>query len=178
MNIFGRLIPAWIWFASIGALFALLGVQQVRVDRAKTATAEARTALANDRVTYAQAAQVAESVARAEEARRALTTRKTIEDAYAQVKAAQDDALRAGDSAQRLQQRVTALVAAARAGGTNPAIAGRGPSQQGSDALDLLVGMQSRIDGAAGQLGDYADRLRVAGLACERISDGLQPSGR
>lgn len=166
------------WAIVIAALVALVGVQQVRVERANTATAEARTALASDRVTYAQAAQAAESVARSEEARRADNTRKTIEDAYAQVKAAQDDATRAGDSAQRLQQRVAALVAAARAGGADPAIAGRGPSQQGSDALDLLVGMQSRIDGAAGQLGDYADQLFIAGSACERIGDGLQPAAR
>ncbi|CAJ0717687.1 hypothetical protein LMG8323_03669 [Ralstonia mannitolilytica] len=37
----------------------------------------------------------------------------------------------------------------------------------------MLVDVLSRTDSAAGQLGEYADKLKVAGLACERSYDAL-----
>jgi len=48
MNLFGKLIPSWIWFAAIGGLLALLGVQQLRVGHQKTLLAEERQARATE----------------------------------------------------------------------------------------------------------------------------------
>jgi heme exporter protein D len=48
MNVFGKLIPSWIWFAAIGSLLALLGVQQLRVEHQKTLLAEERQARATE----------------------------------------------------------------------------------------------------------------------------------
>jgi hypothetical protein len=68
----------------------------------------------------------------------------------------------------RLQQRVDALVAAARrqAGPAQPA-AGLGPGVQGDDPIGVLALVLGRVDAAAGRIGQYADDLRARGQRCE-----------
>lgn len=164
------------WMAiAIAALVALVGLQQIRVSNAKAATSAARAELASDRATYAQAAQIAEQSARAEESRRTAATQKVIHDAKLETSAAQiaaGDAVRAADG---LRKRVAALVAAGRQATSNPGTTGRSTGDEGGDALDLLAGVLARTDDAAGGIAAYADQLRVAGQACERYADGLQP---
>lgn len=168
-------LAARYWYVLvIAALMVPLGVQQVSVSNARQQAAETRAALASDRATYAQAAQAAETAQRAEESRRAESTRKTIEDAHAQLQTAQDDAARAAGAADGLRRRVAAYVAASRAAGNNPGASGRGPSVEGGDAIGLLADVLSRSDARSGELAAYADRLRVAGAACERWAGGLQ----
>lgn len=110
--------------------------------------------------------------ARAEEQRRTNAQAEIANEATKQAAAAAADAVAAGAAADSLRARVARLVAATRAA-SNSAAAGAGPGQPGGDPLDVLVDVLSRTDGAAGQLGDYADRLRVAGIACERSYDAL-----
>lgn len=52
-------------------------------------------------------------------------------------------------------------------------IAGSSPTDAGPDPLDLLAGMLSRTDEAAGALAKFADATHIAGLACERSYDAL-----
>ena len=125
-----------------------------------------------ERAAQAALKQAAEHEQREIEQARQSEIERIEDEARAQVEAAQSDAAAARGSAARLQQRVAALVAASRAS-ENPQPAGRGEGQQGADALDLLIGLQSRLDGAAGEMAEYADRLTAAGLACERAYDSL-----
>ena len=131
---------------------------------------EAKDAAEKQRLADVQAA-------RAEEQRRTQAQAEIANEATKQAAAAAADAVAAGAAADSLRARVARLVAAARAS-SHPATAGAGPGQPGGDPLDVLVDVLSRTDGAAGQLGDYADRLRVAGLACERSYDALTTAKR
>ncbi|CAJ0704773.1 hypothetical protein LMG19089_03678 [Ralstonia edaphis] len=70
------------------------------------------------------------------------------------------------------EQKRLADVQAARASG-HPTAASAGPGQPGGAPLDVLVNVLSRSDQTSGELAGYADRLRVAGLACERDYDAL-----
>ena len=110
--------------------------------------------------------------ARAEEQRRTKAQAEIANDATKQAAAAAADAVAAGAAADSMRARVARLVAAARAAG-HPAAAGSGPGQPGGDPLDVLVDVLGRSDKTSGELAGYADRLRVAGLTCERSYDAL-----
>ncbi|AQW29024.1 DUF2514 family protein [Ralstonia syzygii subsp. celebesensis] len=110
--------------------------------------------------------------ARIEEQRRTKKISEIADEATQQVAVARADARAAGAAADRLRERVSQLVAASRAA-DNSAAAGASAGQPGGDPLDVLVDVLSRTDGAAGQLGEYADKLKAAGLACERSYDAL-----
>lgn len=110
--------------------------------------------------------------ARAEEQRRTNAQAEIANEATKQAAAAAADAVAAGAAADSLRARVARLVAAARAS-DHPAAAGTGPGQSGGDPLDVLVDVLGRSDKTSGELAGYADRLRVAGLTCERDYDAL-----
>lgn len=75
----------------------------------------------------------------------------------------------ASDAAGRdLRVRLNAAVAAARAT-TAPG------GEAAGDPIGVLADVLSRADERAGILADYADRARIAGLACERSYDSLKP---
>ncbi|MFT0733830.1 DUF2514 family protein [Ralstonia wenshanensis] len=107
-----------------------------------------------------------------EEQRRTKEISEIADEATQQAAVARADARAAGAAADRLRERVSQLVAASHATGDSAA-AGASAGQPGGDPLDVLVDVLRRTDGAAGQLGDYADQLKVAGLACERAYDAL-----
>ncbi|MCO5412832.1 DUF2514 family protein [Ralstonia mojiangensis] len=114
--------------------------------------------------------------ARVEGRRRTVEISEIANEATQQVVIARADARAAGAAADKLRARVEQLVATGRAAG-NPTVAGASPSQPGGDPLDVLVDVLRRTDGAAGELGEYADNLKTAGLACER-SYGALTQGR
>lgn len=66
----------------------------------------------------------------------------------------------------QLAQYVDASRHTAAAGGSTSAVGG-------TDPLDLLAGLFSRADQAAGDLAKFADAAHIAGLACERSYDAL-----
>jgi hypothetical protein len=166
------------WLAIIGALLACLMFQQVRVSNARAGADRARAELADTKTRYAQAAQKAEADARAEEARRTEATRKVVSDAQSQTAAAQAAALDAGRAADGLRVRLAQYLASVRQAPGNPGTAGSSAGEQSSDPLDVLSGVLSRMGDDAGRVAAYADRLRVAGSACERAYDSLQPAAR
>lgn len=103
--------------------------------------------------------------ARLEEQRRTAAQTEIANAATKEIEAARNDARSAGVAADRLRQRVAELVAANRAAGNPAAPDG---SHAAGDPLDVLTDVLSRADARAGELAEYADRARVAGLACER----------
>lgn len=66
-----------------------------------------------------------------------------------------------------LRVRLNAAVAAARA-------ASAAGGEAAGDPIGVLADVLSRADERAGVLADYADRARIAGLACERSYDALR----
>lgn len=79
-----------------------------------------------------------------------------------------DDAARSHAAGDRLQQRFDALVAARSHPAEGEGTAGRGEGVESAGADDLLSRLFAGVDGAAGDLAEYADRLRTAGESCER----------
>lgn len=113
----------------------------------------------------------AEQHARAEESRRQTIVNKEASDAQARIAKLEADVAGARAGADRLRAAVSSAINTAK----NPSAPLGGSGKSGADTLDVLALVLSRSDDAAGRLGEYADRLKSAGLACERIVDGLQP---
>jgi hypothetical protein len=148
----------------IAGLLALCGVQQMRI-------ANAHAQLAKVQQQYAEASRKAEADARAEETRRQAIVDKEASDAQARIVQLEADAASARDSAERLRAAVSAAVSGARKG-AKPASGGEG--KPGSDALDMLAKLYSESQDRAGEVALYADRLRIAGQACEATYDSLK----
>ncbi|MFK0377853.1 DUF2514 family protein [Pandoraea sp. NPDC090278] len=70
----------------------------------------------------------------------------------------------------QLGQYITAARHSTTAGGGSTA-------GGGGDPLDLLSGLLSRTDQAAGDFARFADAAHIAGLACERSYDALTRKG-
>ncbi|WP_368641786.1 DUF2514 family protein [Castellaniella ginsengisoli] len=118
-----------------------------------------------------QAQQIADAqaLARATEQARWSKREEIINDAKTQAAAAAADADRARAASERLRQQVSRL----RAGPGDPAATGGGQGQSGADTLDLLVRLLSGLDDAGRDISGYADKIRIAGLACERAYESL-----
>ncbi|MFT0531891.1 DUF2514 family protein [Castellaniella hirudinis] len=119
-----------------------------------------------------QAQQLADAtqLARTTEQARWAAREGVINDAKTQTAAALADADSARAAADRLRGQLTQLQRRAR----DTAAAAGGQGQSGADTLDLLVGLLSGMDAAGRDISRYADRLRIAGLACERGYGGLE----
>lgn len=163
---FSRFAP---YIAVIGLLGAMWGwhvhsVNQARQEvYAKWAASNVQRNQIADREALANAA---------ESKRRENEKQKGIDDANQKIQAALADARSARDSASRLQQRVSKLIADSRRAAAHPTAGSAGPTAE-RDPIDLLADVQRRIDEAAGQLAEYADAARIAGSACERQYDAL-----
>ncbi|MBN9093915.1 DUF2514 family protein [Pandoraea pnomenusa] len=95
-----------------------------------------------------------------------IDAKKTVDTANA--------AARASDAAyDRVRKQLAEYTAAAR---RSSATDGSAPTGGGTDPLDLLAGLFSRADQAAGDLAKFADAAHIAGLACERSYDALSHS--
>ncbi|NSX15966.1 DUF2514 family protein [Cupriavidus taiwanensis] len=129
---------------------------------------------AKEREGQAGALAAASEAARAEEQRRTAEQRGIANAAAKERDQALADARAAGAVAEQLRMRGAQLAAAARAAG-HSAAAGGGASA--GDPLDVLTDVLGRADKRAGELAEYADRSRVAGLACERSYDALMTMG-
>lgn len=81
-------------------------------------------------------------------------------------------AARASDAvSERLRKQLAQYTAAAR---HSASTSGGAPAVGGTDPLDLLSGLFSRTDQAAGELAKFADDAHIAGIACERSYDAVK----
>ncbi|MEJ8821425.1 DUF2514 family protein [Variovorax humicola] len=135
---------------------------------------DARTELANDRARYAQAAQVADQAARAEEFRREAQKQEIVDDARKQAAEAIAAVGRADAAAASLRGQLARYVAAVREASADPGPASGSPPA--GDPIGVLADVFGRADSRAGELAKGLDAARIAGVACERYADGLQPA--
>lgn len=166
------LLDPRVWLATILALALAYAGGRWQQNAHDKATYEAKVAAAALDAARIQLKAVDD--ARVEEQRRTNAQTEITNVAKQDADTARADARAAGDAADRLRQRVNQLLAAARAT-KDPVAAGSGQGQPVGDPLDVLVDVLGRSDRATGVLADYADQLKVAGLACEHSYDALTP---
>lgn len=147
----------------IGLLLAVLGLQRVHIAGMERDAVERRAV-------DAESQRLAERAQRTEEQRRNAAVAKEATSAQTQT-AALDASLPAARAASDgVRDAATDAASRARASAC-PAVASA--RQPGEDPIGLLVDVLGRADKRAGELAEYADRLRIAGIACERSYDAL-----
>jgi outer membrane murein-binding lipoprotein Lpp len=170
---FFSFVPGWLWAALLAGSVLHGCWLGNRRDSAVNDLHTLETQVAEKKALDQEAARIAEHAARAEEARRNAERDKTIQEAKDAQENAQSAAADARAAADGLRARVAALVAAGRPAAGNSQPVGRGSREQDQAALDLLAGLLDRRSGELVDVAEYADRLKIAGLACERQYDGL-----
>jgi hypothetical protein len=110
----------------------------------------------------------ATQLARRTEQARWAAREGVINDAKTQAAAATADADTARAAADKLRGQVAVLQRRARD------TAAAGGSQTAGDPIGVLAVVLGELDDRAGTLARYADASRIAGLACERLYDGLR----
>jgi len=136
---------------------------------AKLASVEA----AHAQLLELQAQAVVESVqaARNEEQRRTAAVENERDIAIEQVEALGADVVAGRTVSDRLRTELNAL--RARHASRDTAAADGSPGQQSVDPIGLLIGVLEGMDAAGREVAEYADRLRIAGFACEAAYDSL-----
>lgn len=100
------------------------------------------------------------------------TADRVNKDAKVQIDKLESDLLAANTSAGSLRDKVTKYAASAKKCASNT---GATNASETADAPAVVLGrMFSWADQAAGELGEFADRSRIAGLACETAYDNLR----
>lgn len=136
---------------------------------------DADVARINERhaIVIAEQATAASDAATAEIERanqRTEAVKREIENAKKQVVSASADANAANDVSERLLNERDALLKRPRSCPATPA----NGSQTEADLTALFAELFSSADKRAGDLAREADEARIAGLACERIYDGVR----
>lgn len=100
------------------------------------------------------------------------TADRVNKDAKAQIDKLESDLLAANASAGSLRDKVTKYAASAKKCASN---SGAANASETADAPAVVLGrMFSWADQSAGELAEFADRSRIAGLACETAYDNLR----
>lgn len=147
----------------VAVLLSLLGLQTVRV-------AELQQAAAERKAVDAESQRLAERAQRSEEQRRTAAVAKEATSAQTQTTALDASLPAARAASDGVRDAATGAAGRARASACPAATSARQP---GGDPIGLLVDVLGRADKRAGELAEYADRLRIAGIACERSYDAL-----
>lgn len=130
---------------------------------AKLARVEAQHAQVLEQL--AQATRAAAEAARAEEARRTAAVEEQRDIAQAKLDGLALELAAGAAVSDRMRRELDAL---RRRGGTCSAAAtDGGASKPGVDAIGLLIDMLEGMESAGREVAEYADRLRIAGVACE-----------
>jgi len=120
----------------------------------------------------AQAVVASVQAARNEEKRRTAAVEKERDIAIEQNEALAADVAAGRTVSERLRSQLAALRASAGSG--DPTAAERGQGQPSSDPIGMLIDMYAGLDEAGREVAEYADRLRIAGLACEKSYDRVR----
>lgn len=163
------------------ALFGLvalvvLAIAGALIERAQKfkAISEAETVrkeFAEYRSAQQESARLAERAQRAIEAQRVKNVQEIATNAQTEVEALSPVMAAARGAPDRLH--IAATSAAQRGACANAAATAAGTREQGTDPLDLLTGVLDRHSRELVAVGEYADRLRIAGASCEASYDAL-----
>lgn len=157
--------------AMIGALAGWKGYAAVAIiAAAATWTVQGwryGTKIADIERDQAQAVADAQGLARATEHRRQAAIEGVQNDANEKIAAASADAAASAAVATRLRAQVARLRGAASDSTTT------GAGQTADDPVGLLAVVLGELDDRAGILAEYADRARLAGLACEAAYEAM-----
>lgn len=170
-------LTGWRGMALVGAASALVcGAVAWKIQAWRYDAVLANQSAEHAAVLAQQALAVVESVqaARAIEQRRAEFMEQERDHAIKQNEALAADVAAGRDVSERLRRELSAL--RARYAGINTGAAERGQGEQGADTIGVLIDLYQRLDQTGREVAEYADRLRIAGLACERSHDGLRPT--
>lgn len=170
-----NLIPSWLWAVLLAGAVATSCTQSHRVEREQRKHAETREQHAQVHADWEREARRATQAARDDERRRTAEVQKAANDADQARLVAEGNAVGARAAADRLQRQLATLAAQLSDARRDPDPAGAGPGVKGADALDLLTGMLARHSAELVDVGEFADRLLIAGQACERSYDALTP---
>lgn len=151
------------WAIVIASLLALIGVQQVRLNNAKTNFAQYKLEVAEN-------ARIAEQVARQESERMQRAYDEQAAAVREEKASLESDVAKLADIADGLRDELASFRQRAK---QDSCIAIRGKGKPSSDPIDLLSELYARADKEAAELASYADRLRQAGIACERAADKI-----
>ena len=169
-------VPAWCWW--LIALVLVAGGQQYRVVIADGAAADARAetsrsdkALADYRLEVSERDRRAAAQFRSEEHRKQKIKDQEDENARLEKLALQGDVDRYRDSGVGLQQQIDRLQRGR--GATCDLVSSQ--QREARDTSSMVCGqLLGELDQMAGSLGEALGRSRIAGLACEAISDGVK----
>jgi len=124
------------------------------------------------RMTTQQAVALADAQAKAREIEQAsqAAIEEVAKNADEKIAAATADADVARDSASWLRTELARL----RRASENAAVASPGKSQSGIDTIGVLIDVLEGVERNGREVAEYADRLKVAGLACEASYESLR----
>lgn len=131
-------------------------------------------ALAEYQREVARATASAQQQQRQIEAQRDRDITEIATNAQTQINALAAERDAAVSAADRLRSAASSAARRARA---NPKPADSGKGEPREDALDLLTNVLARHSSELVELGEFADRLRISGLACEASYDALSLDG-
>lgn len=164
------LIPSWV-LALIAALALLsAGLERTQVLAAKVQVQMAKADLEKQRADMATAQAAAEKRERDKEAQRAADVQEVATHAQSQIDSLAADLADSRGVADSLR---AAVDSARRRACPSASASGAGTGQPGADPIGVLADVFTRADQRAGELAEYADRLRIAGTGCERAYDAL-----
>jgi hypothetical protein len=119
----------------------------------------------------AQAVVASVQAARVIEQRRTAAVEKERDNAQKQKDALADDLAAGATVSKRLRRELSAL--RAHHASRDPTIANRGQGERSTDTVGLLAELYARMDEVGRGVAGYADRLVIAGGACERAYDAV-----
>lgn len=160
-----------IFVSTIILLMTLCVVLSFRLSSERLAHAESRIQYTQYVAQVESTARKVAQEARVEEQRRAAVIQEVSNVARTEIERAQADVAAATSVSERLRQRIAALTAKCNRGTEDSPPTGGG--EAADTTADLRAIVLGRLDQAAGDLAEYADRARSAGAACERIADAI-----
>ena len=141
---------------------------------AKLARSESQHAQVLEQISQATVASV--QAARAEEARRTAAMEEQRDLAQAKLDGLALELAAGAAVSDRMRRELDAL--RRRGGACSAAATDGGASKPGVDAIGLLIDMLEGMESAGREVAEYADRLRIAGVACEGAWEGVALQGR
>ncbi|MCE5976630.1 DUF2514 family protein [Pseudomonas sp. JR33AA] len=162
-------VPAWCWW--LITLMLVAGGQEIRVGAGKSETLAARSELSSYRLEVAERDRRAAAQARTEEQRRQAVADEAGRKADEKYTDLEGRAVAAESRADGLRGEIDRLRAGHRATCNTIATQQR---QARTSAVVVLGGLLEESDRMAGSCAAALERSRIAGQACEAISDEIR----